>query len=301
MGACCSHDGRLPVPRPTAPLPKQPTAADLALLDAADAGDLAGAREARAAGAQLAGAQTEGGSTPLLLAAYEGHADMVRYLLAEGDDVDRKRVADGCTAMRLATGNGHIEVVAALLEWGADANIAADDRYSPLEVALYNDADAELGTAFRLQLSAKRLAFGKSLHERLAPDSPVAVLPADVVLLVLETAEQLGSCFAQVARRIEAHEERRRRRQAEKAGAGEDLCSSEEEDSSRESWCAACRTMRRMRTEPAEVMELCFAGFGNGCTNRSCPGPELGGGVLTMHQRALRTGRAATVRENSWR
>mgnify|MGYP004359566843 CR=1 FL=1 len=51
MGACCSHDGRLLLPRPTAPLLKQPTAADLALLDAADAGDLAGAREERAAGA----------------------------------------------------------------------------------------------------------------------------------------------------------------------------------------------------------------------------------------------------------
>ena len=299
MGACCSHDGRLLVPRPTAPLSKQPTSADLALLDAADTGDLVGAREARAAGAQLAGARTEGGSTPLLLAAYEGHADMVRYLLAEGDNVDAKRDADGCTALRLAAGNGHVEVVDALLERGADASIAADDEWAPLEVAVFNDTDAELGAALALQHSAKRLAFGKSLHERLAPESPVAVLPADLVLLVLETAEGLGSCFAQVARRIEAHEERRRRRQAKKAGAGEDLCSSEEEDISCESWCAACRTMRR--TEPAEVMELRFAGFGNGCTNASCPGPGLGGEELTMHQRALRTGRAATLRENSWR
>ena len=301
MGACCSHDGRLLVPRPTAPLSKQPTSADLALLDAADTGDLVGAREARAAGAQLAGARTEGGSTPLLLAAYEGHADMVRYLLAEGDNVDAKRDADGCTALRLAAGNGHVEVVDALLERGADASIAADDEWAPLEVAVFNDTDAELGAALALQHSAKRLAFGKSLHERLAPESPVAVLPADLVLLVLETAEGLGSCFAQVARRIEAHEERRRRRQAKKAGAGEDLCSSEEEDISCESWCAACRTTRRMRTEPAEVMELRFAGFGNGCTNASCPGPGLGGGELTMHQRALRTGRAAAMRENSWR
>ena len=204
------------------------------------------------------------GSLALIADALHNLSDMAALVIAFAARKIARRPADA----RMTFGYGRIEVVAALLEWGADASIAADDRYSPLEVALYNDADAELEAGFRLQLSAKRLAFGKSLHERLAPESPVAVLPADVVLLVLETAEQLGSCFAQVARRIEAHEERRRRQQAEKAGAGEDLCSSEEEDSSRESWCArTCRSRsgRRTPTTASEGLKNPTTGCSRAC------------------------------------
>ena len=62
----------------------------------------------------LAGADPSAGDddkwTPLHIAAYHGHLDVVKSLVAEGVDVNR-RVDEGQTALHMAAKNGHTEVV----------------------------------------------------------------------------------------------------------------------------------------------------------------------------------------------
>ncbi len=60
----------------------------------------------------------EGGSSPLIEAAFNGHEEMVKLLLAHGADPSA-RTQDGKTALTLAFKKGHQDVVALLREHGA--------------------------------------------------------------------------------------------------------------------------------------------------------------------------------------
>jgi len=64
---------------------------------------------------------TEGGATPLFKAAHRGHAAMVAALLAAGAAVDQA-MGDGCTPLIVAAQQGHATLVAALLAAGAAVN-----------------------------------------------------------------------------------------------------------------------------------------------------------------------------------
>jgi ankyrin repeat protein len=66
-----------------------------------------------------AGLANERGDTLLMLAAYHGHAGLVRELAARGADVDPSNDR-GQTPLAGAVFKGHDEVVAALLAAGAD-------------------------------------------------------------------------------------------------------------------------------------------------------------------------------------
>lgn len=81
------------------------------------------------------------GSMPLFVAAGEGRSDVVRYLLAEGADVNaREKLGD--TALTEATYYGHVALVKELLLRGAEVNalgnegtaldIAIDKKYADL-------------------------------------------------------------------------------------------------------------------------------------------------------------------------
>ena len=79
----------------------------------------------------------ENGWTPLNVAAYRGHADMVRYLTEEaGADVDGEDNV-GWTPTFVAALNGRLEVARILVEErGADANEArANNGWTPLHVS----------------------------------------------------------------------------------------------------------------------------------------------------------------------
>lgn len=58
------------------------------------------------------------GSTPLMLAASNGHADVAKTLIAAGADVHAKNQA-GATALGIAKGAGHHEIVEVLRAAGA--------------------------------------------------------------------------------------------------------------------------------------------------------------------------------------
>jgi ankyrin repeat protein len=78
----------------------------------------------------------QGGMTPLLLAAREGHTDSVRALLAAGADVNQPSAGDGTTPLLIATINGQFDLAALLLAKGADPNAAAENGAAPLYGAI---------------------------------------------------------------------------------------------------------------------------------------------------------------------
>ncbi|MFA5106679.1 MAG: ankyrin repeat domain-containing protein, partial [Candidatus Micrarchaeia archaeon] len=59
------------------------------LLEAVSSGDLAGVKEALAAGADV-NAKDRDGYTALMVASYWGHMDIVKLLIAAGADVNAK-------------------------------------------------------------------------------------------------------------------------------------------------------------------------------------------------------------------
>lgn len=84
------------------------------------------------------------GYMPLSIAAGEGRSDVVRYLLAEGADVNaRERLGE--TALTEAAYYGHANLVKELLSHGADVNAIGTDG-TALDIALNrnNAAVAEL-------------------------------------------------------------------------------------------------------------------------------------------------------------
>jgi ankyrin repeat protein len=92
---------------------------DSALMLAALAGDLGAVR-------RLIDAQAEidpPGWTPLLYAAYNGHADVAAYLLERGARIDRQS-ASGLSALMVAAKNGHLEVAELLVQRGASTSLA---------------------------------------------------------------------------------------------------------------------------------------------------------------------------------
>jgi ankyrin repeat protein len=97
-------------------------------------------------GAQVAGVDrnyqlnelvaAQGGLTPLLLAAREGHVESVRALLAAGAEVNQPSAGDHTSPLLIATINGHFDLAMLLLEQGADPQAASENNAAPLYAAL---------------------------------------------------------------------------------------------------------------------------------------------------------------------
>ena len=75
------------------------------------------------------------GWPPLVYAAYNGHAEIVAYILKQGAEVDAK-TENGSTALFFASRLGHIETVEALLARRADPAIVNDNGETALDWAL---------------------------------------------------------------------------------------------------------------------------------------------------------------------
>jgi len=145
-----------------------------ALMQASELGDVATVRrlvEDPDAGVDLE-CRTERGETPLMLAAWNGHVDLVRFLLEAGADVqatDREREdaligasgrpgkaavlemlltggahvdrrnASGRTALIEAASVGSEDNAAVLLRYGADRNVVTDEQETALTFAVVNE------------------------------------------------------------------------------------------------------------------------------------------------------------------
>jgi ankyrin repeat protein len=79
---------------------------------------------------------TQGGMTPLLFAARQGHIETARALLGAGVAVNQTKIGDKTTPLLLATINGHYDLARILIERGADPNLAALNGTTPLYAVL---------------------------------------------------------------------------------------------------------------------------------------------------------------------
>lgn len=128
--------------------------ADGALMHAAVRGDLAATKAALMAGGRV-NATTEWGGTPVLLAAQQGQADVVRSLLRAGAAADGRGGA--MSPLAAAALGGHTEVVKLLLSKGAQVDANTDAGETPLMLAVRLN---------RVETAAVLLEAGASLNAR---------------------------------------------------------------------------------------------------------------------------------------
>ena len=84
-------------------------------------GNLEGIQEVLGNTSDFLNVKDERGSTPLLLAAYYGHLEVVQYLLAAGADIDAKD-STGNTALMGVCFKGYEDIAEVLVESGANVN-----------------------------------------------------------------------------------------------------------------------------------------------------------------------------------
>lgn len=84
-----------------------------------------------AAGANLHTIKNKQGETLLMLAAREGHEEIVKTLVLQGTDVNAKS-NKGHNAMSYSSRYGHLAVVQYLLNHGAEVNITNNNGWTPL-------------------------------------------------------------------------------------------------------------------------------------------------------------------------
>ena len=75
------------------------------------------------------------GGTPLHVAYFNGHLDVVLEMINSGTDVNAAQ-DNGCTTLHLASADGHMDIVTALIGAGADVNAKTNDGRTPLDIAL---------------------------------------------------------------------------------------------------------------------------------------------------------------------
>lgn len=105
----------------------------MSLVEAATTDDISHVRELLRSGADVNQADAFGG-TPLYHAARNGHADIVRAILAL-PGIDIEKTGDGYTPLMAASLFGHTDVVRMLLAAGANVNYTSPEGYTALTVA----------------------------------------------------------------------------------------------------------------------------------------------------------------------
>jgi ankyrin repeat protein len=75
---------------------------------------------------------TQGGMTPLLLAARQGYVESAQALIDSGADVNQVSAGDKTSPLLIATLNGHFDLAKYLLDHGANPNLAEDNGATPL-------------------------------------------------------------------------------------------------------------------------------------------------------------------------
>jgi uncharacterized protein len=106
------------------------------LSEAAQMGNMARVRELLDQNRDFAGLPDEAGYTPLHYAAYSGHADVARYLIAIGADIGAVSMDPlRNQPLHAAAGSGHTEVARILLDAGADVNAEQSGQWTALHAA----------------------------------------------------------------------------------------------------------------------------------------------------------------------
>jgi uncharacterized protein len=113
--------------------------AALQLHDAVAVGNLDRVKQFVEKDSSVARSVSPDGFPVVALAAVFGHLEVVRYLGAQGADINASSTnGSGYNALTGAVASGHTEIVKWLLETGADANYRYGPGYSPLLTAAAN-------------------------------------------------------------------------------------------------------------------------------------------------------------------
>ena len=104
---------------------------DVKLYNSSFDGDLEGVMAALAQGGRVAMRNPQG-FTPLIAAAYNGHADICGLLLANGSNVNEIFPGIEKTALHFAALRGHEASVGVLLSWGAPVDPQSVSGITPL-------------------------------------------------------------------------------------------------------------------------------------------------------------------------
>ncbi len=105
-----------------------------ALSESPEAPDLGEIRRLIKAGADV-NVRNKFGVTPLIMALQNGHAVVVKLLLAAEADVNAALKTNGVTPLFMASLQGHSKVVKLLLAAGADVNAKTNRGDTPLSIA----------------------------------------------------------------------------------------------------------------------------------------------------------------------
>lgn len=117
------------------------------LIDAATTGNVRKLDDVLAREPDLVNATSDGGWTPLHLAAHFGHLPAIEHLLSRGADVHARSTNDmRNTPLHAAAAGRHIAAVHILLSHGADVNAQQQGGWTPLHAAAQN-GDREIVVA----------------------------------------------------------------------------------------------------------------------------------------------------------
>jgi len=108
-----------------------------ALLKAAEAGNLEIVNDCLVAGADV-NVKLSTGATPLMLATFDGHTDIVRLLLENGANPNCKFPGKNVTPLMIAAQNNHIEIIRLLLGKGADPKATTNEGVTAMYIAEQN-------------------------------------------------------------------------------------------------------------------------------------------------------------------
>jgi ankyrin repeat protein len=158
------------------------------LMTAARTGTLASVKVLLSRGATVDGKDDRRGQTALMWAAAEGHADVVRELLAAGADF-QTRLPSGFTPLLFAVRDGRIEVVRVLLTAGADVN-----ETIPVDAGRRRGYGGRLppAGASALLLAITNAHFELAAHLLDAGANPNADLPGYTVLHAMTAVRKPG-------------------------------------------------------------------------------------------------------------
>ena len=158
------------------------------IFQAAGTGNIGRIEELLASGADV-NQQDIFGYTPLHRAALTGHTNAIRMLIKSGADVNQQN-NDGRTPLHLAAIIGRADAIRMLIEAGADINQTTSLGQTAVDlatasnrqhiVALLNDYIQRMEQARqRVPVIAHILA--QATHHRLGADSPLALLPQELM------------------------------------------------------------------------------------------------------------------------